>query len=316
MVAVAGLDAWVNAFQHEALIYEGLDGFLAGTVPFVTEGLERGEPMLVAVPGSRLDALRDVFRSDLDRVELVDMQEVGRNPAHLIPAWRDFLAAADAGQPVRGIGEPIWAGRSSSELAECQRHESLLNVAFAESGWRLLCPYDRQALPGDVIEEAERSHPWVSALGVRSESQRCRALDEMAAPFSAPLPPPPSGARSLDFEFGSMSEVRRFVRAVARDRGVHEARARDLVLAVNEIASNSVLHGGGAGTVRVWHEGDRLVCEVTDGGRIDAPLVGRERPAPDCHNGRGVWMANQLCDLVQIRTFADGNAVRLHVCLS
>jgi hypothetical protein len=63
----------------------------------------------------------------------------------------------------------------------------------------------------------------------------------------------------------------------------------------------------------VWHDGHAVICEVSDNGRISHPLAGRELPADDSLGGRGLWMANQLCDLVQIRTFADRSVVRLHM---
>jgi anti-sigma regulatory factor (Ser/Thr protein kinase) len=89
--------------------------------------------------------------------------------------------------------------------------------------------------------------------------------------------------------------------------------AEDLTLAVDEIAANSLLHGGGRGVLRVWAEPDTLVCEVSDEGVIRNPLVGRVRPALDRLGGRGFWLANQLCDLVQVRSGPAGTVVRLHV---
>jgi len=74
-----------------------------------------------------------------------------------------------------------------------------------------------------------------------------------------------------------------------------------------------VAHGGGGGTVRVWREDDALICEVNDKGRIEEPMIGRERPALTQPDGHGVWLANQLCDLVQVRAFPHGSAVRLHM---
>ena len=309
------LDTWADNFQHEARFYSGLDEFLAATVPFIVDGLDRDEPMLVAEPRPQLDALRDEFRDDLDRVALVDMGELGRNPAHIIPAWHDFLHRNGSGvRPVRGVGEPIWAGRSRDELAECERHEALLNVAFAHTGaWKLLCPYDMDALPDEVLAEAERSHPWVSEGNrARRGSNRCRALDAMAGPYDAALPAVPDGVPSFPFGFDAIAAVRDYVATVARANGLSGYRADDLILAVHELASNSVRHADGHGVVRVWRVDDRILCEVTDHGHIDVPLAGRERPVADRLGGRGLWMANQLCDLMQIRTNADGNVVRLH----
>jgi anti-sigma regulatory factor (Ser/Thr protein kinase) len=244
------------------------------------------------------------------------MEEVGSNPARIIPAWRQFATERAApGRALWGIGEPIWAGRTPDELVECQRHESLLNVAFAHSGnWRLLCPYDTDALPGDVIAEAERSHPWVSRSdGFRAGSAQCLQLEVMAGPFDAPLSPAPAHADALPFDITTIAAVRQVVAVIGRAAGLNEARTDDFVLAAHEVASNSVRHAGGAGTLRMWHEVHAVVCEVTDTGRIHEPLVGRQRPSDDRLGGRGVWMANQLCDLVQIRTFDDGSIVRLRM---
>jgi anti-sigma regulatory factor (Ser/Thr protein kinase) len=84
------------------------------------------------------------------------------------------------------------------------------------------------------------------------------------------------------------------------------------VLAVNEVATNSVVHGGGGGILRLWPEDEALICEVNDGGRIDKPLAGREVPEDSYTSGRGLWMANQICDLVQVRSFGGGSTVRIH----
>ena len=85
------------------------------------------------------------------------------------------------------------------------------------------------------------------------------------------------------------------------------------MLAANEMATNSVLHGGGSGLARVWGENETLLCEIRDAGRIDNVMVGRVRPSRDEIDGRGVWMANQLCDLVQLRSSETGTVVRLHM---
>ena len=84
------------------------------------------------------------------------------------------------------------------------------------------------------------------------------------------------------------------------------------MLAVSEIAANSACHRDGSGTFAVWITDASVICEVRDRGRIEHPLAGRLRPGPDQPGGRGLWLANQLCDLVQIRVTARGSTVRLH----
>lgn len=299
-------------FEHEALLYSGLRGFLDEVVPFVREGLEAGEPTLVAVAGDRLAALREELW-DAEGLWLVDMAEMGRNPARIIGRWRDFVAQRGGAGPLRGVGEPIWAGRTPDELVECQRHESLINLAFAKaSDFRLICPYDVDALPEDVIAEARRSHPVLLEAGLR------RTSDGFAAPaerllLEDDLPAPWAPAAPLAFGRGDVSGLRRLVAARATEAGVPADRVADLTLAVSEVATNSVLHGGGGGTLAAWAEPGAFVCEVRDAGRLDDPLVGRARPDRAQRSGRGMWLVNEVCDLVQVRALASGTVVRLHV---
>jgi anti-sigma regulatory factor (Ser/Thr protein kinase) len=90
-------------------------------------------------------------------------------------------------------------------------------------------------------------------------------------------------------------------------------RAADLVLAVNEVATNSLRYGGGKHTFRAWTDAKTAVCEVTDGGYIADPLADRQRPAEDDDAPRGLWFANQVCDLVQVRSKPGSTTVRLRV---
>jgi anti-sigma regulatory factor (Ser/Thr protein kinase) len=242
------------------------------------------------------------------------MLELGVNPARIIPAWAAFLGQADlVGGTPRGIGEPVWSGRSADELAECERHEALLNVAFAgRRPWLLLCPYDAAALPASVLDAAERTHPALHRHGRRTPSATCPDLETMALPSTAPLSPIPAHARTLVFGAAELRSVRHLVAAVARAAGLSARRVDDLALAAHEVATNSIVHGGRTGVLNVWPHDGAVVVDVRDAGEIHDALVGRRRPRPDSVGGRGVWMANQLCDLVQVRQIATGTAVRLH----
>jgi anti-sigma regulatory factor (Ser/Thr protein kinase) len=302
-------------FAHEALLYAGDDGFLDGALPFVLEGLEAREPMLLVLSADKIERIRGEVNGDNEAILFADMAAVGANPARIIPLWRTFVAEhGSPNTPVRGIGEPIWRGRTPDELVECQRHEELLNLAFADdSDFRLLCPYDTDSLDDAVIEEAVRSHPIVVEDGVRRDSAAFRGLAAISAPFAAPLPAPPASVQELEFDALSLASLRQLVTARAIEAGLDETRTTDLVFAVNEVATNSVRHGGGSGVLRVWMGTRWLVCEIEDAGRIGDPLVGREQPAGDQHAGRGLWIANQICDLVQVRSFATHSVVRLHI---
>ena len=310
--ALAGPLPHQDVFRHEAFFYVGPARFLEGTTTFIREAFEAGEPILVVVSARKIDLLRERLGPDAADVRFADMGDVGVNPARIIPAWADFVSQHGEG-PMRGIGEPIWAERSAAELVECQRHESLLNVAFAGSaGFTLLCPYDTAALGRDVVDEACRSHPFIRENGAHRDSPRWTGIDELAGPFSASLPEPPGSSLEMAFQTWSLGDLRSLVARGATTAGFGPARAGDVVTAVNEVASNSLRHARGRGVLRMWHAPDALVCEVSDEGHIDEPLVGRLRPEVDDRGGRGLWMVNQLCELVQLRSTPTGTTVRMH----
>ncbi len=304
----------VGAFRHEALFYSGHADFVAKTSAFIVDGLAGDEPILVAVSQEKINLLRAELGVDAARVTFIDMVVVGHNPARIIPTWRDFVAERTAGNRfARGIGEPIWAERTPDELVECQRHESLLNLAFdGTPAWWLVCPYDAESLPRDVLDEAARSHPYVQPGG-RTSSARYVGLDQISRPFDVPLPDLGTASGEMWFGPGSLDSVRRFVAEHAFEAGLSASRAADFVLAANELATNSLRHGGGTGTLRVWRRNDAVVLEVEDRGRITQPLAGRERPKPGQEGGLGLWLVNHICDLVQVRSFATGTVVRVHM---
>jgi anti-sigma regulatory factor (Ser/Thr protein kinase) len=264
----------------------------------------------VAVREERAKLLKAALGAEADRVRFLPIEEVGRNPARMIVLWRDFVEAS-GGKPGIGIGESVWAGRSRAALDECHRHEALLNLVFASSQpWSLLCPYDAQALPDEELEIAARTHRLISREGRTEESA---AFEVDPDSLSGELPRPTVRPDTLSFGIAELSEVRRRATAAAERAGQDPSAVADLVTAVSELAANSVMHGGGTGTLRLWREDGSLLAEVEDEGRIEEQLVGRLRPDVSQEGGRGLWLANQLCDLVQIRSGERGTVVRLHV---
>jgi anti-sigma regulatory factor (Ser/Thr protein kinase) len=304
-----------EAFRHVALFYAGEQSFVDATAAFLRDGIAAGEPALVVVSARKIDLLRAELGELADRVCFADMTEVGQNPSAIISAWDDFVRDRFAeGQRVRGVGEPIYPERSDDEVGECHRHEALINLAFADApGFWLVCPYDVDALDPATIGHAHCTHPLVWEDGVERPSDVYRGDRLAAEPFEGALDPPPADAYDVAFDQDSLSAVRAFLSEVALDAGVGGVRRDDLLLAVNELATNSVRHGGGQGVLRTWVDDDFLICEVTDSGRIDEPLTGRVRPAAGALNGYGLWLVNQVCDLVQVRASDAGSVVRMRV---
>jgi anti-sigma regulatory factor (Ser/Thr protein kinase) len=319
MTQASKLDAprIAESFHHEALFYAGQADFVYRISSFIRDSLSHDEPILVVVSATKIELLRTALGDDDPRLTFADMAQVGLNPARIIPAWQAFVAEhGRSGRRFRGIGEPIWAERSLEELVECERHEALLNLAFAGTpGWWLVCPYDTASLGPAVLEEAHRNHPSVLEGRSRRISGLYRDLSEVAKPFDIPLPEPPGQTEHMAFGPAVLTGVRRFISGFGHQHGMSSSRTYDLVLAVNEVVTNSLRYGGGYGDLRIWTSGSAVVCEVRDEGRIDDPLAGRRAPTSLPEGGLGLWLVNQLCELVQVRSFDDGSVVRLRMSI-
>jgi anti-sigma regulatory factor (Ser/Thr protein kinase) len=298
---------------HHIVLFHADDSSLATAASaFVRSGLSAGEAVMVAMPSAGLNALHSELGAGQHGVNYVDMTSVGRNPGAIISAWTEFVASSVAsGRRMRGIGQPVWPTRTAAELDECQRHEALLNVAFLDGPeWPLLCPYDTSQLSPATVRAAMATHPLLARV-----DGTWRANDEYLPHehgiFDGDLDVPPPHAEALSFTRPRLADARAVVRTLADTAGLARQRAADLILAVSEIATNSVMYGGEIGRLSVWSDERSVICEIRDAGHISDPLVGRRRPADDVPSGRGLWLAHRVCDLVQVRSGRRGTVVRL-----
>ncbi|MGW6277255.1 anti-sigma factor RsbA family regulatory protein [Kribbella sp. NPDC055071] len=283
-------------FQHDAFVYASDEEFVRLAVPFVRAGLAAGETVVAVVPPERIALLRAALGPEHTQVRFIDMTVAGGNPARLIPLWRDALEQS-AGVPLRGLGEATYAGRSAAAYDEVLLHEALTDIAFADDrSFQLLCCYE-----ASIGFDPTSTHSGAEALAEKV--------------FRTPLSDVPDRGERWEFGLADLVNVRNWVNAQASSYGVMRDRLDDLALALHEICTNTIRFGGGRGTLSVWVADGALICDVADRGRIDDLLVGRVLPPLDGLGGRGVWLANQLCDLVQLRSGEDFTQVRLHTRL-
>lgn len=301
-------------FVHPALFYRGTQGYLAGAMPFIRAGLQLGEPVAVAVPGQNLRLLRAELGESAALVRWVDMTQAGRNPGWIIPGVLRRFADAHPPGRVRIIGEPIWPGRSENEYPACVQHEALINLAFAGRAVTILCPYDAEKLRPRVLSDAAATHP----LLIDDEGEHHSpgyAPEHIREAYDPPLAEPADQPVLLAFDETNFGRARALAAEHARRAGLTADRVMDVELAVNEMAANSLAHGGGAGDLRIWSQDAYLICEVHDTGFISDPLVGRHPVTPDMPDGRGVLVVNQLSDLVRMHTRPGGTTIRAHFIL-
>ncbi|GAA3387362.1 anti-sigma factor RsbA family regulatory protein [Streptomyces roseoviridis] len=300
-------------FVHPALFYRTDEEYTQQTVSFLREGLASGEPLAVAVPGPNLELIRKGLGAQAEGVLFLDMTDVGRNPGRIIPrVLRGFADAHPQGR-VRIIGEPIWAGRSAVEYPACAQHEALINAAFEGRAVTILCPYDEARLDPRVIADARMTHPTLISGG-REENSEAYDWEAVVSRYNEPLSAVTEAA-VLAFDGDDLPTARRFAVAQAGLLGLAGQRLGDAELAVAELTTNSVIHGGGRGTLALWSEAGQLVCEVRDAGRLSDPLAGRRPPQPGQIGGRGLMLVHYVSDLVRVHTGDDGTTVRFYLSL-
>jgi anti-sigma regulatory factor (Ser/Thr protein kinase) len=316
---------------HAALAYRSPAEFAAGVVGYLEAGAARqGEPVFVAAR----PALLDEVRSELDHagrtaapanltpgslslpdltladLTLADLTLSGSDPGRMLGAIRLF-AARHPGLRVHCIQEWAWPDRPG--LREAIRVEALIDLALARSSVRVLCGYDA-SLAAAVLADAECTHPVLLQQGklVRSVSYRDDAATR--AGEGDPLPAPPQDSAAMRFR-DDQAAVRAFTASQARSAGLSSEGVTDLLIAVGELAANTLSHTAGEGTLTVWTTPEEIICEVHDNGWIADPLAGTLRPDPESGmGGRGLWVVHQVCDLVEVRTSADsGTTTRVHM---
>jgi anti-sigma regulatory factor (Ser/Thr protein kinase) len=295
--------------SHLAFFYRGQPDYLAQIRAFARDGLENGEPVFIAVPGDKGSLLREHLGGG---IRYADMAQLGRNPARIIPEVREFIDA-HPGRRVRYVGEPVWPGRSAAEICEAARHEALINLAFAGMAATILCPYDAAGLPPSVVGEVERTHPAILGNDHPAAAGRYAGPGKFPPECDRPLPDPPAAAEMLGYQ-ADLRPVRNVVASHARRAGLPDEPVANLVLAASEIAANTLRHTSAGGTVHVWHTDEEVLCQIQDQGWITDPLAGRARRSPD-ESGHGLWVVNQVCDLVELRTGPGGTTIRLHMTL-
>lgn len=302
-----------TAFIHSALIYGSDDAFMDVGLPFVEQGIEAGEPTLVAVQASNIDNLRAALGGEPEGVTLLSVEEWYETSARTRDKFARWARERVGSGRVRLMGEPPWAVGNDAAVRDWARHESVINVAFEGMPASFICPYDARELPPTIVEHAHRTHPEIVGSNGSSASDAyedphefCRRLDtRVERPEGEP-------STVLSFNLADLRLVRRTVASAAVASGLSGSRADELALAVNEIASNAVVHGRPPATLRIWQGDGELICEVSDAGDgIKDVLAGQLTPPSEGIGGRGIWLTRMLCDAVEIRN-GVGCTVSMH----
>ena len=305
--------ARVPTFDHCALLYQSEREYVDALLRFISEGLDRAEPVLVAVPGEKLASLRGALRNAAAEVTMSDITGFGRNPGRIIAAHLAFVER-HPGRHVRIIAEPVWAGRTAFEYSACMQHEALANIALDGLDVTGLCPYDASCLDESVLADVRLTHPQIWQGGSREHSPEY-ALDAALDQCNQPLATNPAAVTYTVGEPADLAGARRCGDRYGRLLGMSTARVADLMLVATELATNSLDHAGGACRLAFWYEAGHVVCEARDMGHWADPLAGRRPPAAQGVGPYGLFVVNVIADLLRTHTTPAGTTIHAYLRL-
>lgn len=305
-----------KGFRHEACLYGSDDDFLAVVSPFVKEGIAAGEKVVLALSPPQADLVRSTIR-EARQATVVPNSERYLRPATTIQTLLETFRshAAQTSDQMRVLGsvlDPPWTAWDP-----WARYEAAINDIFADFSVWALCLYDLRKVSDEVLDEVERTHPYIQRPG---EGPVCSSKFEPASTFlSNRKPPRPDPIESTTPHTELVNPPAALARHAVVEAGAGSKLAADtiadLILGVSEVVTNAHLHGAAPVVLRIWSSRDRIVATVHDCGQGPAdPIAGLlpARPVGE-GGGLGLWVTHQICSEVIHKKSLDGFTVRLVV---
>lgn len=304
----------VTRLRHGVAFYNSETVLMAQLTAVVTAALQNGQPLALALRPTTDRELRTALGGLPDAVQLARPDGLdGPSGQTLATRWaRELRELTMSGQRSVSVVAEHWGAYDGADGSFWTELDAAANVALSDLPVEMTCFYPTYPLHSSVLSGARRNHRVLRKGGRMVANADYRPPHEVLRATPAPAPlllGPPDLRRS--FRAWGLNEVRASVEETMRGAGFGPSRAEDVVLAVNEIATNSVEYGPGYAEICQWIDADGLVVEVHDRGVLDNPLPGLVAPHPGERRGRGVWIARQLCDLLHVWADAEGTHVRL-----
>jgi anti-sigma regulatory factor (Ser/Thr protein kinase) len=295
--------------RHNVFLYESDDEYVERSVEFLREGLEAGEGAIVTNARAGLAGMRDALGDDAHRVTFVDVSQTYTRPARAVAAYYGTLLEQLRSAPsVRAVAD-MQLGPADEAFEVWTGYEAICNAAYAHLPAWVVCTYNANGLPDQVLEAALRTHTDV----LSDDWAPSRRYEDPRAVLREVTPDPEPLPELRSFSVGDDLELfrERLAGELVADR-VPEATALEMLVAATEVAANAVRHGGGIAEVRMGRSDGRFVCEVIDRGTgFDDPLAGYLVPRDGI--GTGLWVARQLAWRLEFLHSPAGFTARLWV---
>lgn len=310
------LSPCTKGFRHEACLYGSDDDFLAVVSPFVKDGIAASEKVILALSHPQAELVRSHIPEARQAIVVPNGERYLR-PATtiqtLLETFRSHAAQTTGRMRVVGsVLDPPWANWDP-----WARYEAAINDILADFPVWGLCLYDTRTVADDVLDEVERTHPYIQWPG--KGAVRSGKFEPASTFLRNREPPRPDPIQSTTPHTELLNPTAARARHAVMEAGAGSKPAADsiadLILGVSEVVTNAHLHGAAPVTLRIWSSHDRIVATVHDCGEGPAdPLAGLLPGQPVGEGGGlGLWVTHQICSEVIHDRSPNGFTVRLVV---
>jgi anti-sigma regulatory factor (Ser/Thr protein kinase) len=315
-VSGPGLDVHARRFRHTATVVDSDRALLDTALPFLDEGLSVGDLVLLSLPRETDELLRRELGPAAASIGFdTGVTLMGARAPDVFAHYRRLLGEGATGVTrLRVVAQPFGLD-DEQRRREQMRVESAANQVLAELPISTMCVYDSRRLPAELVASAAATHPELAAGRTVTASPDYRDPES----YVRGLPRPREAVEDREpllvvDEARSLADLRHALAGALAPLVDDEVQLEDLRLGVSEVAANAFRHGTRPVSARMWTDGARLVCEISDSGRgFDDPLAGFI-PAHGFDlsaGGMGLWLARKLFDSVDLLSERGGLTVRL-----
>ncbi|TFV86661.1 sensor histidine kinase [Blastococcus sp. CT_GayMR20] len=312
---------------HGAAVVADEQELLGVALPFLDAGLRAGDLVALTCPPETVELISRELGERARAVESDPRMSLlgSRAPDALTMCGRYLERAIASGQgasgtPATGSGRlrvvaEVDFGSDPADWREGQRFESVYNRLLGAAPVSAICLYDRRRLPAPVVDSAAQTHPQL----VRGTSWSPSARFQDPGTYVPSLPLPREPVEDGDPVFAvddarTLAGLRHQLGAVIASLVPDREQQEDLHLGCAEIAANAFRHGVRPVSARMWGDGERVVCVISDRGTSYGDPFSGFTPAHGLdlsHGGMGLWLARKLWDHVDVLPTAEGLSVRL-----
>ncbi|MET1059678.1 MAG: sensor histidine kinase [Nocardioides sp.] len=295
-------------YRHDVLIHDDDAALVSATRNFVGRGLEAGADVLVHGTRGRIAMLEQALAAHPQLTYGYD-EQMYLAPSQTLFEYQRQLAERDPRARDLWVTGTVPLGATSAAQAAWSRYESAVNEALGSFPFQAMCTYDTRTTPTAVIAAARASHPGLNNGEGSVPCPDYRPPADFLAHPLAKVPQAPREAPQLATDvlgLDDLGSLRDLVRTTARSASALPLDAiEDLLVAINEVIANGVIHGSPPVSVTVWVNLAEIVVQVVDNGHGGVhPLAGYR--FPDFDGAVGLWVARQEVDDLIIDTPRDG----------